>query len=407
MCSATSQADSPFRSAGLSWRAGTGTTKSRDYAGSTLKIAAAGVLMARLRTIFPDREFIMRSQGQVRFIKLSTKVQALAVAGVIVMLCIWLATMVSLTLTQWSQTRERVALVEREAQVAHAQSRVAAYRKDMHAVASDLARRQAFIQSMVEAHLDDLPEADASEGGSEEARTSEKISAAVPEATTLAQIEADQLAFVDRLTRYADRRSSRVSDSIRRLGLNPGTILASARRGAEGGPLLRLATASNGTLDPRFKRLGTSLARMDALVTGLASVPQVQPAHVAYVSSSYGYRADPFNGSAAFHAGLDFPGPMGSPIYAAANGTVSFVGQKQGYGNCIEISHGNGLMTRYAHLSGFGARVGQKVDAGARIAAMGSTGRSTGPHLHFEVRINDRAVNPRTFLDAAARHAHD
>lgn len=358
--------------------------------------------MARLRTIFPDREFIMRSQGQVRFIKLSTKVQALGAATVVIVLCAWLATMVGLTLTQWSQGRERQALAAREAQVASAQGRVAADRKDMQALATDLARRQAFIQSMVEAHLDDLPPAE----DAQDTAAPHKISAA-PEAATLARIEAEQLAFVDRLTRYADRRASRVSESIRQLGLNPGTILASARNGAEGGPLLRLATARDGTLDPRFKRLGTSLARMDALVTGLASVPQVQPAHVAYVSSSFGYRADPFNGSAAFHAGLDFPGPMGSPIYAAANGTVSFVGQKQGYGNCIEISHGAGLMTRYAHLSGFGTRVGQKVEAGARIAAMGSTGRSTGPHLHFEVRINDRAVNPRTFLDAAARTAHD
>jgi murein DD-endopeptidase MepM/ murein hydrolase activator NlpD len=372
-----------------------------------LKIAAAGVLMARLRTIFPDREFIMRSQGQVRFIKLSTKLQALGAAGVLIVLCAWLATMVSLTLAQWSQTREREALVQREAQVASEQSRVAAYRKDIDAVAADLARRQTFIQRMVEAHLgDDLPEGAQDKAGTEAGRTVEKISGAFPEAATLARLEADQLSFVDRLTRYADRRARTASDSIRQLGLNPGAILASARSGAEGGPLLRLATARDGTLDPRFKRLGVSLARMDALITGLASVPQVQPAHVAYVSSSYGYRADPFNGSAAFHAGLDFPGPMGSPIYAAANGTVTYVGEKQGYGNCIEISHGNGLMTRYAHLSGFGARVGEKVEAGARIAAMGSTGRSTGPHLHFEVRIHDRAVNPRTFLDAAARHQH-
>ncbi|MEJ2457870.1 MAG: M23 family metallopeptidase, partial [Novosphingobium sp.] len=103
-----------------------------------------------------------------------------------------------------------------------------------------------------------------------------------------------------------------------------------------------------------------------------------------------------------FHAGLDFPGPRGSPIYAAAKGTVSFVGRRHGYGNCIEISHGNGLMTRYAHLSSFGkTHVGEQVDAGTVIAAMGSTGRSTGPHLHFEVRVNGRPVNPRPFLEAA------
>lgn len=344
----------------------------------------------------------MRSQGQVRFIKVSTKVQALAVLGVVVVLAAWLGTMVGLTLSQWSASRERSDLQAREARVASAQNRVEAYRRDVHAVAADLARRQEFIQRMVEAHLGDLPEDQdntASETDAKPGDAVRKISMALPEAASLAHLEADQLAFVDRLTHYADRRATRAADSIRALGLNPRTMMAP--RAAEGGPLLRLATARDGSLDPRFKRLGVSLARMDALVSGLASVPQVQPAHVAYVSSSYGYRADPFNGGAAFHAGLDFPGPMGSAIYAAARGRVTFVGQKQGYGNCIEISHGNGLVTRYAHLSGFGARVGQMVEPGTRIAAMGSTGRSTGSHLHFEVRVNDQPVNPRPFLDAA------
>ncbi|VWX53539.1 M23 family metallopeptidase [Novosphingobium sp. 9U] len=365
---------------------------------------AADAVQSRLRTLFPDREFFMRSQGQVRFIKVSTKVQTLAALGGVVALAAWLAIMASLTLSQWSASRERGELLAREARVASAQSRVEAYRRDVHAVAADLARRQEFIQRMVEAHLGDLPvdtEDAAPDTDAKSAETVREISMALPEAASLARLEADQLAFVDRLTRYADRRSNRAADSIRALGLNPGSMVAT--HAAEGGPLLRLATARDGSLDPRFKRLGISLARMDALVSGLASVPQVQPAHVAYVSSSYGYRADPFNGGAAFHAGLDFPGPMGSPIYAAARGRVTFVGQKQGYGNCIEISHGNGLVTRYAHLSGFGTRVGQMVEPGTRIAAMGSTGRSTGSHLHFEVRINDQPVNPRTFLDAARK----
>jgi murein DD-endopeptidase MepM/ murein hydrolase activator NlpD len=367
---------------------------------------AADVLQARLRTLFPDREFFMRSQGQVRFIKVTTRVQALIALAVLAIMAAWLATMASLAAGQWSTNRERSALLAREARVASAQSRVEAARRDMSSVASDLARRQDFIQRMVEAHLGDLPEATNDDADASESHTaaprSEKLSAATPQAAALARIDAEQVAFVERLTRYADRRAARTAEAIRQLGLNPNAMIAGSRM-AEGGPLLRLATTRDGGIDPRFKRMGMSLARMDALASGLASLPQVQPAHVAYVSSSYGYRADPFNGSAAFHAGLDFPGPMGSPIYAAANGTVTFVGQRQGYGNCIEITHGNGLLTRYAHLSGFGARVGQKVDAGARIGAMGSTGRSTGPHLHFEVRINDRPVNPRPFLEAASR----
>ncbi len=117
-------------------------------------------------------------------------------------------------------------------------------------------------------------------------------------------------------------------------------------------------------------------------------------------TSSYGVRRDPFNGLPAFHAGIDFPGSYGQPIIAAAAGKVSFVGQQPGYGNVVEIDHGNGILTRYAHLSRFGAKVGDKVARGQPIARMGSTGRSTGTHLHFEVRVHGNAVNPRRFLEA-------
>lgn len=347
----------------------------------------------------------MRSQGQVRFIRVSGRVQ-MAAAGIAAALLLgWLGTIGVITVNRLAASSEHAELLDREAAVASAESRVRAYRDNISDTTADLARRQQFIERMVEAHLGNLPDdhhagETVSDSAGEAAETVRKVSVAVPEAAGLARIEAEQLAFVERLTRFADRRAAEASIAIRRLGLDPATMAASAK-GGEGGPLLALATGADGSLDPRFRRLGASLARMEALEDGLASIPQVSPARVAYVSSSFGYRADPFTGGAAFHAGLDFPGPMGSPIYAAARGTVSFVGHRQGYGNCIEISHGNGLLTRYGHLSGFRARVGQEVVAGTVIGAMGSTGRSTGPHLHFEVRINDRPMNPRPFLEAA------
>lgn len=351
----------------------------------------------------------MRSHGQVRFIRVSSRVQIAGAASVAGLLAVWLGTIGAMTAARLSTTSEYAALLDREAAVAKSESRVKAYRENISETTADLNRRQQFIEQMVEAHIGDLPEESqagetVSDSAGEASETVRKVGAALPEARGLAAVEAEQIAFVERLTRYADRRSAAASAAIRKLGLNPNAMVANAK-GAEGGPLMRLATGADGTLDPRFRRMGASLARMDALENGLASIPQVSPAHVAYVSSSFGYRSDPFTGGAAFHAGLDFPGPLGSAIYAAAQGTVSFVGQKQGYGSCIEVTHGNGLMTRYAHLSGFRARVGQAVDAGTVIGAMGSTGRSTGSHLHFEVRIHDRPVNPRPFLEAAS-HVH-
>ncbi|OCC24135.1 peptidase M23 [Croceicoccus estronivorus] len=366
-----------------------------------MHIQSSSGLGARLAAWFPDREFFMRSQGQVRFIKISSRVQMVAAGVAAAALLVWVCSLAAMAIAQYMSRADRLELLEREAKVTSAESRVAAYRGDLDAVADDLKRRQNFIEEMV----DSLP-ADAkadetvSNSSDEAAKTISKVSAAIPEAGALARIEARQLAFVENLTRYADRRASRAADAIRKLGLDPRKMIA-ATRDAQGGPLELAATESDGSLDPRFERLGLSLARMEALERGLEGIPQVLPASLNMISSGFGYRRDPFTGHGAMHAGLDFRGPVGSPIHAAAKGKITFAGRKSGYGNCIEISHGNGLVTRYAHMSAFRAKLGQKVAAGDVIGAIGSTGRSTGPHLHFEVRINGRAVNPRPFLEAA------
>lgn len=369
------------------------------------KIAEGG-LIDRLRAWFPDREFFMRSEGQVRFIKISSRLQMIAAAIAAAFALAWLVSMGAMAIAQYTATRDRLTLLDREAKVTTAESRVSEYRKDLGNVASDLQKRQEYLEKMVEAHVGTLP-ADSKNGEtvsdsrSEAARTVDKVSAALPEASGLARIEARQLAFAERLTRLADRRSAAAAERIRRLGLNPGMMLARLNdRSAMGGPLIPLFTSRSASLDPRFQRLGLSLARMGALEEGLAGIPQYNPASLQFMSSGFGYRADPFTGGAAFHAGLDFKGPVGAPIYAAAKGMVSFVGQRQGYGNVVEVSHGNGLLTRYAHMSAFRAAVGQRVEPGQVIGAIGNTGRSTGPHLHFEVRINDRPLNPRPFLEA-------
>ncbi len=362
---------------------------------------SSGTFIRRLQELFPDREFFMRSQGHVRFIKITSRMQIIGVAIVALALLVWIGTIAGMTISQFVSRADRLELIEREAKVATAENRVSTYRDDLDSVADDLQRRQDFIEEMVDSLPADIKaEETVSDSSGEAEKTISKVSAAIPEASALARIEARQLAFVENLTRFADRRAKRAELAIRKLGLDPRRMLASAKD-AQGGPLELLSTGRDGSIDPRFERLGFSLSRMEALERGLKSIPQVMPASLKTISSGFGYRRDPFTGAAAMHAGLDFRGPVGAPIYAAAKGKVSFAGSKSGYGNCIEISHGNGLMTRYAHMSAFRAKVGQEVAAGAVIGAIGSTGRSTGPHLHFEVRINDRAVNPRPFLEAA------
>ncbi|MEH3124183.1 MAG: M23 family metallopeptidase [Sphingomonas phyllosphaerae] len=371
--------------------------------------ARLAAMRAQIDQWFPDREFIMRAQGQVRFIRLSARTQKRAATGALVLALAYVGSIGTLALIRWHDARDASALLGRQARVEKAESRVAAYRRNLDDVTADLKRRQDFIEKVTQAHLGVLP-ADSKDGEtvtnshSEATRTIDKVSTAVPEAANLARMEARQLAFVESLTRYADRRAARGLAMMRRLGVDPGMMLGGpgGREGndAMGGPLLTLFTEADGALDPRFARLGASLARMSALDRALSRMPQVLPASVDSISSGFGYRVDPFTRHGSFHPGLDFRGPLGAGIYAAARGTVSFVGQRSGYGNCVEVTHGPGLVTRYAHMSAFHSNVGQQVAAGQLIGAIGSTGRSTGPHLHFEVRINGRPTNPRPFLEA-------
>ena len=151
--------------------------------------------------------------------------------------------------------------------------------------------------------------------------------------------------------------------------------------------------------DPTFKALFNNWKKLDTLSHNVISVPSDKPVKTASFESAYGLRKDPFEGRAKMHAGIDLSAPIGTPIYATADGTVTDAGYNSGgYGNLIKISHGRDIETRYAHLSSIGVRAGQRVTRGQLIGRMGSTGRSTGSHLHYEVRIEGRAVNPIPFM---------
>jgi murein DD-endopeptidase MepM/ murein hydrolase activator NlpD len=356
----------------------------------------------QLRLWFPDREFFMRSDGQVRFIKISSKLQIRAAGAVLAVALVWLA---SLAVMAWGQFRaeaDHASFAEKQARVAKSEERLKAYGGSLDKVVDDLEQRQEFLEEMAQM----LPEDIVAEGAkgtvtdstAEATKTVEEVSQFIPQAAGLAEIEARQLAVVERLTRFADARARRAEAAIRKLNLDPDVLSREAREGM-GGPFEALAGAEN--IDPRFERLGLSLTRMAVLERALDGIPSVVPASVRSITSGFGYRHDPFNGRAAMHSGIDFKGAIGSPIFAAAEGRVTFAGLKGGYGNAVEVTHANGMLTRYAHLSRIDVRPGELVAAGATLGGLGSTGRSTGPHLHFEVRVNDRAVNPRPFLETA------
>jgi murein DD-endopeptidase MepM/ murein hydrolase activator NlpD len=174
-----------------------------------------------------------------------------------------------------------------------------------------------------------------------------------------------------------------------------------------GGPLVPLSSVAAQTalaFEQRAAAVVDQLAYLDRLKRGLSAVPLRRPVQgEPDISSGFGPRRDPFLGVMAMHQGMDFRGATGDPVRAAAAGAVTTARRNGGFGIMVEIDHGHGLVTRYAHLSALAVREGQTVTAGQIVGRVGSTGRSTGPHLHYETWIGEQAVNPERFMRAGQR----
>ena len=364
----------------------------------------------RFDALFQDHEIFIRTHGHVRFLRISAVWQKRAALIAAAVLLVWAAATLAILINQLLGADERAAVAQQQAAATASEKRIAQYRDRVAEKAADLEDRQAMLEGVYETHFGiepvaaDADPAAAAKTADTEAR---KISAIdpnlPPEAQALARLEARQEGFAARLLAAVNVRAAKAETAVAALGMNPAALVRTAAAG-RGGPFIpfrgRMGKARS--LGPSFAALEGALFRMEVLERTLVAVPSGNPANVLMMSSGFGYRSDPFTGAGAMHAGLDFRGPIGTPILAAAPGRVSFVGQKSGYGNVVEVDHGQGILTRYAHLSGFTARIGSQVAAGEQIAKMGSTGRSTGSHLHFEVRLNGVAVNPRRFLEAKA-----
>jgi murein DD-endopeptidase MepM/ murein hydrolase activator NlpD len=202
-----------------------------------------------------------------------------------------------------------------------------------------------------------------------------------------------------------ESRVRRMRGVITDLGLDMAHLEAATPRAGMGGPYIPVKLAANsGPFERELYRINITRAQVDRLNRTLALVPYRKPVvgEVEF-TSGFGIRTDPFLGRPAMHTGLDFRAAQGDPVRATANGKVASAGWAGGYGRMVEIDHGNGLSTRYGHLSEIDVRVGDPIKIGQVIGAVGSTGRSTGPHLHYETRIDGEAVDPQKFLRAGVR----
>jgi len=194
---------------------------------------------------------------------------------------------------------------------------------------------------------------------------------------------------------------------IRRVGMDPNTF---EQREGMGGPEIPIDDVHiDGISDQKFATAyasaGAHAEELDTLFAGLRHVPLTTPVHGQQfeITSGFGGRVDPINHRLSFHPGMDFAGPWGSPIAATAPGVVVFAGPRGGYGNMVEIDHGYGIHTRYGHMSAILVQVGTRVQKGSLIGKLGSTGHSTGPHVHYEVWLADVVRDPSRFIEAG-RH---
>jgi murein DD-endopeptidase MepM/ murein hydrolase activator NlpD len=225
--------------------------------------------------------------------------------------------------------------------------------------------------------------------------------------TSLDQVERKQMAALNVLEESVESRVRRMRGVFSDLGLDMAQLEAATPRGrgGVGGPFVPVKLPSDaGVFERQLNRINLARGQMDRLNRTLALVPYRKPVvgEVEF-TSGFGVRSDPFLGRPAMHTGLDFRASMGDPVRATANGKVVSAGWSGGYGRMVEIDHGNGLSTRYGHLSEIGVKIGDQIRIGQVIGAVGSTGRSTGPHLHYETRIDGEAVDPQKFLRAGVR----
>ena len=216
----------------------------------------------------------------------------------------------------------------------------------------------------------------------------------------LDKVERKQTATLTDMEEKIDTKARAIRSVLADLGVESG------KGGGVGGPYIPVKAPGSGAsaFERQLYRINVGKAQLNQYTQALVTVPVRKPVYGEVdMSSPFGMRMDPFMRGPAIHSGIDLRGDKGDPVRVTANGTVTIAGWNGGYGNMVEVDHGNGLATRYGHMSKIDVKVGQRVVIGQTVGEIGSTGRSTGPHLHYETRIDGEAVDPQKFLRAGLR----
>ena len=371
-------------------------------------------LTRAIEELFPERHLYVRSGGEMRAFVLTTGKQV-GMAAIVGGCALWMgvctaAMMVNaMALSQSDQEIARTQakyerwIADRQARLNSAVAQLNASEGSVDDLALVVEKRHAALAMLLTDFKSTPGAAQALAPALNRAATP---NTGVPPMRRIELVRASQERLIDAADDFAKTRADRLRLAFRLAGLTPTAYVP--KGGSLGGPLIEAKDprALAAVLDveesfaARVQHAATNLSEARALDQAVDKLPLARPTNHTGTSSGFGVRFDPFTRRPAYHSGLDFVGGFGVPIYSTAPGVVSFTGVRSGYGNTIEIDHGSGFKTRYAHLQAIGVRPGQRVAVGQRIGGMGSTGRSTGPHLHYEVWVNGRAQNPARFVKA-------
>jgi murein DD-endopeptidase MepM/ murein hydrolase activator NlpD len=224
---------------------------------------------------------------------------------------------------------------------------------------------------------------------------------AAAQSARIVRLELDEPALLGEVAQDMDKETVRLTRTLASTGLDSKTLIKRIGADREGVKLIDPAeSATSEGFTATINDTLTAMGKLDTIVTALNAVPLSPPTEFGSVSSGFGARVDPFNERLAFHSGVDFSGPKGTPVVATGSGIVVFAARRGEYGNTVEVDHGYGIRTRYAHLATIIAQIGSRVDKGAIVGMLGSTGRSTGPHIHYEVWYDDVVRDPSKFIKA-------
>ena len=371
---------------------------------------------------FPERQFLLRSRGSVNYVGLSPRTQILGAVGIAIFGTWFLFASGSLVVQSYmiDERDQRLtdigqAYSSLNGELTQVQQRFLTATEAIEAKHDQLARmvdEKRSIEKRIQTNGGPNKKKNSTSAGND-GLTSDDVASDVimPRFVgvggRLASVMESQS---DLIAQVQDRTKSNVSDletAIQVTGLDLNRLLPEgALYGpAMGGPLVRLPNSEipsrvDDGFDQRVQALANHLSRLSGLESAVQSLPLIPPVQHYYVSSKFGKRRDPVTRQWSMHAGLDLAGVRRTPVLATAPGVVTHARRKGPYGKLVEIDHGQGLKTRYGHLHKIFVKKGDKVGFRQKIGQMGSTGRTTGPHVHYEVWVDGKPRNPAKFLKA-------